>query len=65
LENVHSQIWLCRRKTYDLTASTAPDAHGAIISALEEGNRKEAQAAMRRHIDLVRRRLIEYLDHAR
>jgi DNA-binding GntR family transcriptional regulator len=64
LENVHSQIWLCRRKTYDLTASTAPDAHDAIISALEKGSRKEPQTAMHKHIDLVRRRLIEYLGHA-
>jgi DNA-binding GntR family transcriptional regulator len=61
LANVHSQIWLCRRKTYDLSASTAPDAHLAIIDALEEGNRKEAQNAMRNHIDLVRQRLIAFI----
>ncbi|MGA3049036.1 MAG: GntR family transcriptional regulator [Terracidiphilus sp.] len=64
LGNVHSQIWLCRRKTYGLTASTVPDAHDAIVRALEKGNRKEAQTAMYKHIDLVRRRLIEYLVHA-
>src|SRR5690349_12960913 len=27
LENIQNQIWLQRRKTYDLSSSTAPDAH--------------------------------------
>jgi DNA-binding GntR family transcriptional regulator len=61
LANVQSQIWLCRRRTYDLSSSTAPDAHLAILDALEQGNRKGAQNAMRNHIDLVRRRLIEFM----
>ena len=61
LDNVQSQIWLCRRKTYKLSSSTAPDAHLEIIDAFQKGNRKEAQAAMRRHIDLVRQRLIDYI----
>ncbi len=62
LANVQSQIWLCRRKTYDLSSSTAPDAHLAIIEALEKGSRKEAQAAMRSHISLVRKRLIAFME---
>ncbi len=62
LDNVQSQIWLCRRKTYNLSSSTAPDAHLAILNALEKGNRKEAQAAMRSHISLVRQRLIDFMD---
>jgi len=33
LDNVQSQIWLCRRKTYSLSSSTAPDAHLAILDA--------------------------------
>ena len=59
LANIQNQLWLCRRKTYDLSASTAPSAHKAILDALERGNRKAAQNAMRSHISLVRKRLLE------
>ncbi len=62
LANIQSQIWLCRRKTYNLSASTAPEAHRAIIDALENDNRKEAQTAMRNHIALVRQRLIAFME---
>jgi len=62
LENVQSQIWLCRRKTYELTSPTAPDAHQEILEALENGNRMEAQAALRVHIDFVRQRLIAFME---
>jgi DNA-binding GntR family transcriptional regulator len=62
LDNIQSQIWICRRKTYELSSSTAPDAHRAILEALENGNRKEAQAAMRNHITLVRQRLIAFME---
>jgi DNA-binding GntR family transcriptional regulator len=62
LANVQNQIWLCRRKTYDLSATTAPDAHKAILGALERGNRAEAQSAMQTHIALVRRRLIGFME---
>ena len=62
LANVQSQIWLCRRKTYVLSSSTAPDAHKAILNALEDGNRKAAQAAMHSHLDLVRKRLIAFME---
>ena len=61
LANIQSQIWLCRRKTYNLSSSTAPDAHLAILNALAKGNRKGAQAAMRSHIDFVRQRLLAFM----
>ncbi len=61
LSNIQSQIWLCRRKTYDLSASTSPDAHNAIVEALEKGNRKAAESAMRKHIALVRERLVHFM----
>lgn len=61
LENVQSQIWLCRRKTYMLSSSTAPDAHDAILDALENGAPRKAQEAMQKHIALVRDRLVEYM----
>ena len=62
LSNVQSQIWLCRRKTYDLSSSSAPSAHRAIVDALEKSDRKAAQAAMKDHISLVRERLIAFMD---
>jgi DNA-binding GntR family transcriptional regulator len=62
LSNLQSQIWLCRRKTYDLSSSSAPDAHRAILEAFEHRDRKAAQAAMRRHIALVRERLLAFID---
>jgi DNA-binding GntR family transcriptional regulator len=61
LANIQNQIWLCRRKTYELSASTAPSAHKAILEALEKGSLKEAQSAMRSHIALVRQRLISFM----
>jgi DNA-binding GntR family transcriptional regulator len=62
LANVQSQLWLCRRKTYDLSSSTLLDAHQAITEALEKGNRPKAQTAMHNHIDLVRQRLICFME---
>lgn len=62
LSNIQSQIWLCRRKTYDLSSSSAPDAHRAILEAFERGDRKAAQAAMHSHIRLVRDRLVAFMD---
>jgi len=64
LSNVQSQIWLCRRKTYDLSSSSAPSAHGSIVAALEQGDAKAAQAAMRSHIAHVREHLITFMDSA-
>jgi hypothetical protein len=31
---VQNQIWIFRRKTYDLSSSTAPDFHETIVAAL-------------------------------
>ncbi len=62
LDNIQNQIWMCRRRTYELSSSTAPDAHRAILEAFERGNRKKAQAAMRNHIALVRQRLIDFME---
>jgi DNA-binding GntR family transcriptional regulator len=63
LSNLQNQIWLCRRKTYLLSSSTAPNAHEAILSALEAGDTREAQTAMHDHIALVRQRLLDFLEH--
>jgi DNA-binding GntR family transcriptional regulator len=62
LSNLQNQIWLCRRKTYNLSSTSAPDAHRAILAALEKGDRKAAQTAMQSHIGLVRERLLASMD---
>jgi DNA-binding GntR family transcriptional regulator len=62
LENIQNRIWLSRRKTYDLSSSTAPDAHEAIVNALEANDRARAEAGMREHIQVVRDRLVEFLE---
>ncbi len=64
LANIQNQIWLSRRNTYDLSSSTAPDYHGAIAEALEENQREKAEDAMRDHIQNVKQRLLEYLEHS-
>ncbi len=61
LENLQSQILLVRRKTYDLSSSTAASMHDAIVTALESNDRETAQALMREHISSVAKRLIEHL----
>jgi DNA-binding GntR family transcriptional regulator len=61
LENIQNQIWLFRRKTYTLSSSSAPDAHEAILAALEDGDRPKAENVMREHISSVRQRLLEHL----
>jgi DNA-binding GntR family transcriptional regulator len=61
LENIQNQIWLFRRKTYDLSSSAAPDAHDAIIDALEKNDRNQAEELMHGHISLVRKKLLEHL----
>jgi DNA-binding GntR family transcriptional regulator len=63
LENVQNQIWLSRRNTYDLSSSTAPAQHEAIVRALERNDRRKAQDAMREHIQTVRQRLLEFLNN--
>jgi DNA-binding GntR family transcriptional regulator len=64
LENIQNQIWLFRRKTYNLSSSAAPDAHDAIIEALEKREAAEAEKCMRGHISGVRKKLIEHLAQA-
>jgi DNA-binding GntR family transcriptional regulator len=64
LENIQNQIWLFRRKTYDLSSSAAPDAHDALIEALEKRDVAEAESVMRRHISGVRKKLLEHLAQA-
>ncbi len=61
LENLQSQIWLSRRKTYDLSSSTACDFHEAIIGALEAEDRDRAEQLMGKHIQTVRTKLLEFL----
>jgi DNA-binding GntR family transcriptional regulator len=61
LENIQNQIWLFRCQTYDLSSSTAPRAHTAILKAFEEGDRVQAETAMREHISHVRSRLVEFI----
>ncbi|ADW70810.1 GntR family transcriptional regulator [Granulicella tundricola] len=62
LRNVQNKIWLCRSKSYDLSSSTAPAAHAAIVEALESGDKKKAQRCMRDHIETVRKRLVKRID---
>ena len=64
LENIQNQIWLFRRKTYNLSSSAAPDAHDALIDALEKEDRAGAEEAMRHHISGVRKKLLEHLAQA-
>jgi DNA-binding GntR family transcriptional regulator len=60
LENVQNQIWLARRRTYDLSSSTAPGAHEAIVKALDAGDRDAGQRAMSKHIATVCQRLLQF-----
>ncbi len=61
LRNVQNQIWLSRRKTYDLSSSLAPGFHQSIADALRRNDREKAQSAMRQHIANVRQRLVAFL----
>ena len=63
LQNVHSRIWVSRRRTYDLSSSTAPDYHEQIATALEQGDRNRAEQTIRDHIRNVRHRLVQFLEH--
>ncbi len=62
LGNIQNQIWLSRRSTYDLSSTTAPDFHDAIVKALEHGSGEAAEHAMREHIRTVRQRLLRFLE---
>lgn len=61
LENLRNQIWLLRRKTYDLSSSTASDFHEMIVNALESGDRMRAERTMSDHISDVRKKLVDFL----
>jgi DNA-binding GntR family transcriptional regulator len=62
LDNIQNQIWLSRRNTYDLSSSSAPDYHAAIVQALEQNERARAEIAMRDHIQNVKQQLLKYLE---
>jgi DNA-binding GntR family transcriptional regulator len=62
LSNIQNQIWLCRCNTYNLSSSVAADSHQAIVAALRQHNRAQAETAMRSHITHVRLRLVEFLE---
>ncbi len=61
MENIQNQLLLLRRKTYELSRTTAPDYHEAILDALEQGDRAKAENIMREHIGDVRHALVESL----
>jgi DNA-binding GntR family transcriptional regulator len=61
LEDIQNQIWLFRRKTYSLSSTTAPDAHDALLEALEKDDRPAAESILSRHISSVRGKLLEHL----
>jgi DNA-binding GntR family transcriptional regulator len=61
LQNVQNQIWLFRGQTYDLSSSSAPDAHKRILQALRDGDTQIAERATREHIQHVRGRLVAHL----
>lgn len=61
LENLRNQIWLLRRKTYDLSSSSASDYHEMIVTALEAGDCKAAERVMSEHISDVRKKLVDSL----
>lgn len=62
LENIQNQIWISRRSSYNLSSSSAPDHHTAIVDALEANDREKAESAMRSHIQTVRCRLVEFME---
>jgi DNA-binding GntR family transcriptional regulator len=57
-ENVQQKTILCRYKSFELSASTAPVAHKRIFDALSLHDIAGAQVAMREHITFVRDRLL-------
>jgi DNA-binding GntR family transcriptional regulator len=61
IENINQKSFLCRSKSYHLSASTAPDSHSRIYRALRDGERELAQQAMRNHIRFVRDALMRSL----
>lgn len=62
LTNIQNQLWICRRRTFALTSSTAPDAHTTILNALAGDDRDAAVEAMHQHLKLVRERLLRFME---
>jgi DNA-binding GntR family transcriptional regulator len=62
LENIQQKTLLCRSKSYELSATTAPVAHMKIYEALKKDSKQEARLAMRDHIVFVRERLLSSID---
>jgi DNA-binding GntR family transcriptional regulator len=61
LENLQLQVWLFRRKTYDLSGSSAVTMHTALVKALSKGDKEKAQQLMREHVASVRDKLLRFL----
>ena len=61
LENMHNQMLILRRKTFELTSRTSVKQHTQILGALEKGRKDVAAKLMVRHIRTVRRRLVDHL----
>lgn len=62
LTNIQSQLWLCRCRSYDLSAATTVTAHLSIVESLQQNDRTAAQERMRNHIALVRERLVAFTE---
>jgi DNA-binding GntR family transcriptional regulator len=58
LENIQQKTLLCRSRSYELSATTAPVAHTKIYQALKKETKREARLAMKEHIVFVRERLL-------
>jgi DNA-binding GntR family transcriptional regulator len=61
LENIQQQVWIFRRKTYDLSRSKAVVAHTRIVDALAAGNKSAARRIMRNHMTSVCGRLVAFV----
>ena len=61
LENMHNQMLILRRKTFELTSHTSVKQHTQILDALEKRRKDVAAKLMVRHIRTVRRRLVDHL----
>ncbi len=62
LKNVQNQIWLCRVQTYELSSSTAAEAHRLIVESLRQNDHRAAEQAVREHIQHVRKGLVAFLE---
>lgn len=61
-ENIQQKSVLCRYRSYELSAPTAPDAHKRIYRTLVLGDRSRAKEAMESHIVYVRDRLLKAIE---